>query len=65
MQSKKCIWNKDFYIDCNAKIIKAKWNNNTFYGFKVFSNLKYLTNVLNLILENIKDDLLSDKISKE
>ena len=59
------IGDKDFYIDFCDKIIKAKGNKNTLYEFKVFSNLIYLTNVLNLILENIKDDLLSDKISKE
>ena len=59
------IGNKDFYIDFCDKIIKTKGSKNTLYEFKVFSNLIYLTNVLNLILENIKDDLLSDKISKE
>ena len=57
------IGNKDFYIDFCDRIIKAKGNQNTLYEFKIFSNLVYLTNVLNLILENIKDDLLSDKLS--
>ena len=59
------IGNKYFYIDFCNKIIKAKGNQKTLYEFKVFPNLIYLTNVMNLILENIKDDLLSDKLSKD
>ena len=55
------IGNKKFYIDFCDRIIKAKGENKTLYEFKIFSNLVYLTNVMNLILENIKEDLLSEK----
>ena len=59
------IGNKDFYIDFCDKIIKAKGENKTLYEFKIFSNLVYLTNVMNLILEQIKDDLLSDNLNQD
>ena len=59
------IGRKNFYIDFCDRIIKAKGEQKTLYEFKIFSTLVYLTNVLNLILENIKDDLLSDKLTKD
>ena len=57
--------NKKFYISFCDKLMKALGDKKTLYEFKLFSNLIYLTNVLNLILENIKDNLLSKKISEE
>ena len=59
------IGNKDFYIDFCDKIIKAKGENKTLYEFKIFSNLVYLTNVMNLILEQLKDNLLSNKLNQD
>ena len=59
------IGNKEFYIDFCDKIIKAKGEDKTLYEYKIFSNLVYLTNVMNLILEQLKDDLLSDNLNKD
>jgi len=57
--------NKKFYISFCDRLMKALGEKKTLYEFKLFSNLIYLTNVLNLILENIKDNLLSNKTSDE
>ena len=59
------IGNKNFYIEFCDKIIKAKGEKKTLYEFKNFSYLVYLTNILNLILENITDDLFSNEMHKE
>ena len=58
------IGNIDFYNDFCDKIIKARGVEKTLYEFKNFSNMVYLTNLMNLILENIKDDLLSNQLNK-
>ena len=59
------IGNKSFYLDFCDKIIKARGEKKTLYEIKIFSNLVFLTNVLNLILDNIKSDLLSDKVNDD
>ena len=56
------IGNKEFYNDFCDKIIKARGVKKTLYEFKNFSNMVYLTNLMNL--ENIKDDLLSNQLTK-
>ena len=61
----KNIGNKDFYIDFCEQIIKSRGEKKTLYEFKSFSDLVYLTNLMNLIIENIKDDLLSEKLTKD
>ena len=61
----KNIGNKDFYIDFCDQITKSKGERKTLYEFKNFSDLVFLTNLMNLIIENIKEDLLSEKLSKE
>ena len=58
------IGNKNFYLEFCDKIIKAKGEKKTLYEFKNFPNLVYLTNVLNLIIENIRDDLFSTDLHK-
>lgn len=57
--------NKYFILEFCDKLIKARGAQKTLYEIKIFSNLVFLTNVMNLILENIKNDLLSDKISDD
>ena len=59
------IGNKNFYLDFCNKLIKARGESKTLYQFKIFSNLEYLKNLLNLIIDDIKDDLLSDKANKD
>ena len=59
------IGNKQFYFDFCDKIIKARGTTKTLYEIKIFSNLVFLTNVMNLIIDNIKTDLLSDKVSED
>ena len=61
----KNLGNKQFYIDFCDKIVKTRGAQKTIYEIKIFSNLVFLTNVMNLIIENIKTDLLSDKISQD
>ena len=61
----KNIGNKYFYIEFCDKIIKARGVQKTLYEIKIFSNLVFLTNVMNLIIENIKNDLLSDKVNED
>ena len=61
----KNIGNKYFYIEFCDKIIKARGAQKTLYEIKIFSNLVFLTNVMNLIIENIKNDLLSDKVTED
>jgi hypothetical protein len=57
--------NKYFILEFCDKLIKARGAQKTLYEIKIFSNLVFLTNVMNLIIENIKNDLLSDKISDD
>ena len=59
------IGNKQFYFDFCDKIVKARGTKKTLYEIKLFSNLVFLTNVMNLIIDNIKSDLLSDKVSED
>ena len=59
------IGNKEFYIDFCDRILKARKEKKTFYEFKYFLDLVYLSNLLTMILENIKEDLLSNNISKD
>ena len=59
------IGNKYFYLDFCNKIIKARGEDKTLYEFKIFSNLEYLTNILNIILDDIKNDLLSKKLTED
>ena len=59
------IGNKSFYLDFCGKIIKARGEKKTLYEIKIFSNLVFLTNIMNLILDNIKIDLLSDKVNDD
>ena len=61
----KNIGNKLFYIDFINKIILARGVKKTLYEIKIFSNLVFLTNVMNLIIENIKDDLISNRINED
>lgn len=57
--------NKKFYLSFCDKLMKSFGEKKTLYEFKLFSNLINLTNALNLILENIKDNLLSNKTSED
>ena len=59
------IGNKQFYFDFCDKIVKSRGTKKTLYEIKLFSNLVFLTNVMNLIIDNIKSDLLSDKVSED
>ena len=59
------IGNKYFYIEFCDKIIKARGTQKTLYEIKIFSNLVFLTNVLNIIIDNIKADLLSEGVSED
>ena len=59
------IGNKNFYLDFCNKLIKARGENKPLYQFKIFLNLEYLKNLLNLIIDDIKSDLLSDKLTKD
>ena len=61
----KNIGNKLFYIEFCDKIIKARGVNKTLYEIKIFSNLVFLTNVMNLVIENIKGDLLTDIVNED
>ena len=58
------IGNKQFYYEFCEKIIIARGTHKTLYEIKIFSNLVFLTNVMNLIIDNIKADLLSDYVSE-
>ena len=59
------IGDKQFIMNFCDKIVKAKGENKTLYEYKIFANLGYLTNVLNLILEQISNDLLSNIKDKD
>ena len=58
------IGNKNFYLDFCNKLIKARGESKTLYQFKIFSNLEYLKNLLNLIIDDIKTDLFSEKATE-
>ena len=61
----KNLGNKYFYLEFCDKIIQARGAQKTLYEIKIFSNLVFLTNVMNLIIENIKADLFSNKINED
>ena len=50
------IGNKKFYSEFCDRIIEARGKEKTLYEYKDFSNLIYLTNIIELIIENIKDE---------
>ena len=51
---------KSFILNFCDKIIKTKGERKTLYEYPIFENLAYLTNVINLLLEQISNDLLSN-----
>ena len=57
--------NKYFILEFCDKLIKARGAQKTLYEIKIFSNLVFLTNVMNLVIENIKGDLLTDIVNED
>ena len=58
------IGNKNFYLDFCNKLIKAREKIKPYINL-IFSNLGYLKNLMNLIIDDIKSDLLSNKLTKD